>query len=212
MSSEHDNFAGPGMKNRVLELQQKTSRLVKQLDNLGVELDDLECQMKELSKELWLNASCCKPDLQKTQFQQASSAIARSAVLVWANKGVATLFIDNRQRGIGLSPRLAALVSILIEEGGIVNDRLVGWKSKQTLQAALASRLGHNYSSIKHLIHLLRKVLKRHGASADLVRFDRYLGYRFAVLRRGQSPNPEFSHRPGASAPPSGGNSAAEDA
>lgn len=204
------------MKDKVQALQQLTSKLAKQLDVLGVDLDDFGYQVKELSHELSRKevASCGKGELRKPEgkMEPAAPAIARSAVLEWGKRGWAVLYIDNGRKGIRLTPRLAALVEVLIDNGGIVNDRLVGWKSKKILRAALANRTGRNYASIRHLVHLVRRELQRHGESAELVQFHHFLGYRFAVIRRGQSPNTPLPDEPATDLPPSGGNSAGEDA
>ena len=93
---------------------------------------------------------------------------------------------------VPLPPYVAALLSILMADGGAAPDHLVGWKSVAAIQAALKERTKQNHTkaAVKELVYRLRKLLEDHDEDPSLVQYKRHFGYRFA-LRRGVSPKTE---------------------
>jgi len=92
--------------------------------------------------------------------------------------------IDGR-REFKLPATLAALFQVLSADKGTVSDSLVGWKSVDVIQTALAKRLGGGFTAhaVKQLVLRLRKELDRNGEDSALIQSRRNLGYRFAVKR-----------------------------
>lgn len=192
MSSELNNSSGAGFRNKVMALHKMTLKLVRRVDGMELLLDDLQCRLRELLEEL--SAKGFKKERKTEPGPQNQPRVAGSVVLAPGNKGSAVLFIDHRSPGIGLSPRLARLMEALIKEEGIVIDGLVGWKTSETLQAALqkCTQEPQSRASIKELIYRLRKLLKEHKENAALVQFDRNLGYRFALIRKVEKPENRY--------------------
>jgi hypothetical protein len=169
----------------------RVSRDEEDLDAIELELDDLLEDLRRAVTHL-LGASVGPTQAPRRvevtpgprrQPRDSSRGVA-AVVLVAGPNGSAVAQFDGV--GIPLPPYVAALLSILMADGGVDPDHLVGWKSVAAIQAALKERTKQDHSKavVKQLIYRLRSLLERHGENPFLVQNHRRLGYRFAVRRR----------------------------
>jgi DNA-binding response OmpR family regulator len=171
-------------------------RKIKRAQELASRTDDILyavlCELKDL-QDMIIKCSIGVPSgssqasfrvrvtPKRYQPREAFPEVGSLLLLAHANRS-AVAQIEGRS-SIPLPPAIAALLHVLMAEGGVSTDHLVGWKSIAEIQARLKERTRqrHSKAAIKELVYRLRRLLEKHGENPSLVQNNGPLGYRFAV-------------------------------